>query len=69
MEINKNLRSPSESNMVRIINTELTCTGCKTKVRKYIDRTPDEMLGKTLCNCVDQRGELTGPRFPLESNQ
>jgi hypothetical protein len=65
MELNRNLRTPNESNLVRVIETNLTCGGCKSKVRKYIDRTPEEMLGKTLCKCVDNKGELTGPRFPL----
>ena len=67
MGINRGLRTPAESNAVRIIQTNLTCLGCKSKVRKYIDRTPEELLGKTLCNCRDERGEATGPRFPLES--
>lgn len=66
MELNKGLRTPGESNNVRIVDTNLKCTGCKSQVKKYIDRTPEEVLGKTLCNCKDIKGELTGPRFPLE---
>lgn len=67
MELNKGLRTPGESNNVRIVGTNLKCTGCKSQVKKYIDRTPEEVLGKTLCNCKDEKGELTGPRFPLET--
>lgn len=54
------------SRHVKILATKQKCRGCNTGVRKYIDTTPDEILGKYLCNCVNPtNGELTGPQFPL----
>ncbi len=55
----------SISRHVRILSTDLWCRGCDTAPKKYIDTTPGEMLCKYLCNCVDEQGEATEPKFPL----
>lgn len=62
MPVNDNV---SLSKNVKIVATNSFCRGCKTMARKYIDRTPGEILGKYLCNCVDDNNEATGPVFPL----
>lgn len=54
------------SKHARVLTTNYKCRGCNTMVRKYIDTTPDEILGKYLCNCVSEwNGELCGPQLPL----
>ncbi len=53
----------------KILDTYYACRGCEIKVKKYIDKTPGEMLGKYLCNCRNADNELTGPIFPLYSKR
>lgn len=55
------------SNNIKILKVNYECRGCETQVRKYIDMTPDDVLGKYLCNCKDDNGELCGPQFPLKA--
>lgn len=57
------------SKHVKILETNLYCRGCKTSPKKYIDKTPDDMLAKYLCACVDENNEATGPVFPLFKNK
>lgn len=49
----------------KVLDTDYTCRGCSSAVKKFIDMTPDEILGKYLCNCRDRNNELVGPIFPL----
>lgn len=50
---------------VVVKETHYKCRGCNSTVMKYIDWTPGSLLAKYTCNCVDSRGEKSGPQFPL----
>lgn len=50
---------------VVIKETQYRCRGCRSSVMRYIDTTPDALIAKYTCSCVNNRGELTGPQFPL----
>lgn len=49
----------------RLVNTNYKCRNCRSMVAKYITSTPDELVGKFLCLCVNGNGEQVGPQFPL----
>lgn len=52
-----------------VSDTNYKCRGCNSTVRKLVDSTPENFVGKYLCKCINSSGESTGPQFPIYKNE
>jgi len=50
---------------VVIRETHYRCRGCSRTVMRHVDHSPGALVAKYVCSCIDSRGELVGPQFPL----
>lgn len=49
----------------KVTNTNYKCRTCGSMVMKFINSTPDELVGKYMCLCTDDKAYPVGPQFPL----